>query len=114
LLPRNTMRSSSHIAPNRESCHFCRWAFRLKIGNENERPLAELVHLNPEEGGLMALFDETYRVIAVDSQCLTVRGTTSGEVMTIVNTNPELPLSEAEYPLGQLIALTDPSASTSN
>ena len=60
----------------------------------------------------MALFDETYRVIAVDSQSLTVRGTMSGEIVTIVNTNPELPLSETEYPLGQLIALSDPSAST--
>jgi hypothetical protein len=64
----------------------------------------------------MAIFDETYRVIAVDSQSLTVRGTMSGEVITIVNTNPEIPLSEAEYPLGQLIALSDPSSSahTSN
>jgi hypothetical protein len=60
----------------------------------------------------MALFDETYRVIAVESQSLTVRGTMSGEIITIVNTNPEIPLSEAEYPLGQLIALSDPSAST--
>jgi len=57
----------------------------------------------------MALFDETYRVIAVDNQSLTVRGTTSGEVYTIVNTNPDVPLSEREYPPGQLIALTDPS-----
>lgn len=62
----------------------------------------------------MALFDETYRVIAVESQSLTVRGTISGEVITIVNTNPEVPLSEKEYPLGQLIALSDPSASALN
>jgi hypothetical protein len=48
----------------------------------------------------MALFDETYRVIAVDSQSLTVRGTISGEVVTIVNTNPQIPLTEEEYPLG--------------
>ena len=57
----------------------------------------------------MALFDETYRVIAVDNQSLTVRGTTSGEVYTIVNTNPDIPLTAEEYPPGQLIALTDPS-----
>jgi len=62
----------------------------------------------------MALFDETFRIIAVESQSLTVRGTVSGEVLTIVNTNPEIPLSEKEYPLGQLIALSDPSASTVN
>ena len=60
----------------------------------------------------MALFDETYRVIAVESQSLTVRGTISGEIVTIVNTTPEIPLSEEEYPLGQLIALTDPSTSS--
>jgi len=62
----------------------------------------------------MALFDETYRVIAVDSQSLTVRGTISGEVVTIVNTNPEFPLTQEEYPLGQLIALSDPSTSSSS
>ena len=62
----------------------------------------------------MALFDETYRIIAVESQSLTVRGTVSGEVIRIVNTNPEIPLSENEYPVGQLIALSDPSASPIN
>lgn len=62
----------------------------------------------------MALFDETYRIIAVESQSLTVRGTVSGEVFRIVNTNPEIPLSEKEYPVGQLIALSDPSASPIN
>jgi hypothetical protein len=50
----------------------------------------------------------------VESQSLTVRGTVSGEVIRIVNTNPEIPLSEKEYPVGQLIALSDPSASPIN
>lgn len=62
----------------------------------------------------MAIFDETYRVIAVESQSLTIRGNVSGEVLTIVNPDPELPLKEEDYPVGQLIALTDPSASAEN
>ena len=62
----------------------------------------------------MALFDETYRIIAVESQSLTVRGTVSGEVIRIVNTNPEIPLNEKEYPVGQLIALSDPTSSPVN
>jgi len=62
----------------------------------------------------MALFDETYRILAVESQSLTVRGTVSGEVIRIVNTNPEIPLSEKEYPVGQLIALSDPTSSPVN
>ena len=57
----------------------------------------------------MAIFDETYRVIAVESQSLTIQGSVSGEVLTIVNPDPELPLREEDYPVGQLIALSDPS-----
>jgi hypothetical protein len=62
----------------------------------------------------MAIFDETYRVIAVENQSLTIRGSVSGEILTIVNTAPESPLTPEEYPVGQLIALTDPSASAPN
>lgn len=62
----------------------------------------------------MAIFDETYRVIAVASQSLTIQGNVSGEVLTIVNTAPESPLTQEDYPLGQLIALTDPSAALPN
>jgi hypothetical protein len=62
----------------------------------------------------MPIFDETYRVIAVESQSLTIRGNVSGEVLTIVNTAPESPLTTEDYPVGQLIALTDPSASAPN
>lgn len=57
----------------------------------------------------MAIFDETYRVIAVESQSLTVQGNVSGEVLTIVNSDPEIPISVEEYPVGQLIALSDPT-----
>jgi hypothetical protein len=57
----------------------------------------------------MAIFDETYRVVAVESQRLTIQGILSGEIMTIVNTSPDSPLTQEDYPPGQLIALTDPS-----
>lgn len=59
-------------------------------------------------------FDEKYRVIAVESQCLTIRGVRSGKVLTIVNPDPETPLSEADYPPGKLIKLSDPSAAPLN
>jgi hypothetical protein len=61
-----------------------------------------------------AIFDEKYRVIAVESQCLTIRGVHSGKVLTIVNPDPETPLSAVEYPPGKLIALTDPGAAPLN
>jgi len=58
------------------------------------------------------IFGEKYRVLAVESQSLTIRGVRSGEVLTIINPNPEDPLSPAEYPLGKLIALSDPSTNS--
>ena len=57
------------------------------------------------------LFEEEYRVLAVESHSLTVQGVRSGEVLTIVNQAPA-PLTEADYPPGKLIALSDPSNST--
>jgi glutathione peroxidase-family protein len=72
------------------------------------------MHLVQKGEAAMAIFDETYRVIAVESQCLTVQGNVSGEVLTIVNTAKECPLTQEEFPVGQLIALTDPSASPVN
>jgi hypothetical protein len=57
----------------------------------------------------MTLFDEQYRVVAVESQSLIIRGVRSGEVLTIVNPDPSTPLTPAEYPPGKLIALSDPS-----
>ena len=62
----------------------------------------------------VAIFDEKYRVVAVESQSLTIRGVRSGEVLTIINPDPETPLSSAEYPPGKLIALSDPSKTTQN
>jgi hypothetical protein len=60
------------------------------------------------------IFDEEYRVVAVESQSLTVKGVRSGKVLTIVNHNPEIPLTPEEYPQGKLIKLSDPSASQAN
>jgi hypothetical protein len=62
----------------------------------------------------VAIFDEKYRVVAVESQSLTIRGVRSGEVLTIINPDPETPLTTAEYPPGKLIALSDPSTSVQN
>lgn len=62
----------------------------------------------------MTMFDETYRVIAVEEQSLTIQGNISGEVLTIVTADPEIPLTEEDYRVGQLIALSDPSASGVN
>jgi hypothetical protein len=60
------------------------------------------------------IFDEQYRVVAVESQSLTVRGVRSGKVLTIVNHTPEIPLTAEEYPPGKLIALSDPSRAPGN
>jgi hypothetical protein len=61
-----------------------------------------------------SIFEEKYRVVAVDSDRLLVRGVVSGEVLTIINPEPETPLTQADYPPGKLIALTDPSTAVSN
>lgn len=54
------------------------------------------------------IFDEQYRVLAVESQSLTIQGVRSGEVLTIVNQTP-VALTPAEYPPGKLIELKDPT-----
>ena len=58
-----------------------------------------------------ALFRERYRVVAVDEQSLVLKGVRSGEVITITNADPSTPFTTTDYPLGKLIALTDPSKS---
>lgn len=55
-----------------------------------------------------ALFDETYRVVAVDEGSLTIQGVRSGETLTIVSRDSGIEFSEREYPPGMLIALKDP------
>ncbi len=62
----------------------------------------------------MSLFDERYRVVAIEGDCLLIRGILSGDVLTIVNPEPESPLTAEDYPLGKLIALSDPSAAPLN
>ncbi len=62
----------------------------------------------------MTIFDEKYRVVAIESDRLVIRGILSGDVLAIVNPEPETPLTPEEYPLGKLIALTDPSAAPLN
>ncbi len=57
----------------------------------------------------MSIFDEKYRVVAIEGDRLVVRGIRSGEVLTIINREPEIPLTPADYPPGKLVALTDPS-----
>jgi hypothetical protein len=57
----------------------------------------------------MSIFDEKYRVVAVDGDRLVIRGVRSGKVLAITNPEPEIPISEKDYPPGRLIALTDPS-----
>lgn len=61
-----------------------------------------------------SIFEEQYRVVAVESDRLLVRGILSGELLTIVNPEPEIPLTQADYPPGKLIALTDPSTGPLN
>ena len=60
------------------------------------------------------LFNEEYRVVAVEAERLTVKGIITGTVLTIVNSDPAMPLSAEQYPLGKLVALSDPSASVPN
>jgi hypothetical protein len=61
-----------------------------------------------------SIFDQKYRVVAVEGDRLLVRGILNGEVLTIINPEPETPINQEEYPPGKLIALTDPSTSPLN
>ena len=56
-----------------------------------------------------SIFDEQYRVVAIECDRLVVRGILSGEVLTIINPEPASPLSQEDFPPGKLIALSDPS-----
>ena len=61
----------------------------------------------------MEIFDEQYRVVAVEPDRLTIRGVRSGNLL-VVNVVPDSVISEEEYPLGKLIALSDPSSTRPN
>jgi hypothetical protein len=60
------------------------------------------------------IFAETYRVLAVESQSLTIQGVRSGAVRRIMNPNPETPLTAEDFPPGKLIALSDPLQKAAN
>ena len=62
----------------------------------------------------MSIFDEKYRVVRLEGDRLMVRGVHTGDVLTIINPEPDIPLSQEEYPVGKLIALSDPSATLHN
>jgi hypothetical protein len=62
----------------------------------------------------ISIFEEQYRVVAVVGDRITMRGILSGQVFTIINSEPEIPLRQEDYPPGTLIALTDPSAAPLN
>jgi hypothetical protein len=65
-------------------------------------------------GRRTSIFDEKYRVIAIEGNRLLIRGILTGDVLAIVNPEPETPLTLAEYPPGKLIALSDPSTAPLN
>jgi hypothetical protein len=62
----------------------------------------------------MSVFDEKYRVVGIEDDRLLLRGVRSGAVLTILNSEPEAPLSQEEYPIGKLIALSDPASLPGN
>ena len=65
-------------------------------------------------GNTMSLFDEKYRVVDVQSDHLLVQGVKSGDVLTIRGAQVGPPLSEENYRVGQLIALSDPARKPPN
>ncbi|MBZ5665048.1 MAG: hypothetical protein LAO30_10635 [Acidobacteriia bacterium] len=74
----------------------------------------QIPHPRTHMGKKMSIFDEQYRVVAIDGDRLVIKGILSGNVLTIVNPEPQAPLTQQDYPLGKLIALTDPSVTPLN
>jgi hypothetical protein len=60
------------------------------------------------------IFEDRYRVVAVEEQSLTLRAERTGDVLKIVNADPQNPFTEQDYPPGKLIALNDPSVEPGN
>jgi hypothetical protein len=52
-------------------------------------------------------------VVGVEAECLTIKGIITGTVLTIINSDPAIPLTAEQYPLGKLIGLSDPSCQIS-
>jgi hypothetical protein len=61
-----------------------------------------------------SIFEEQYRVVSIEGDRLVIRGILSGDVLTIINPEPDTPLTQEDYPVGKLIALTDPSQTPLN
>lgn len=61
----------------------------------------------------MTIFDEEYKVVAVESQRLTIRGVLSGDVL-VIKTVPELHPREEAIQVGQVITLSDPATGAPN
>jgi hypothetical protein len=61
-----------------------------------------------------SIFSQRYRVVAVHGDRLLVRGILNGEILTIINPEPDTFLNQEDYPPGKLIALTDPSTALPN
>ena len=64
--------------------------------------------------GRQLIFDEKYRVVGLECDRLVLRGVRSGDVLTVLNSEPAIPLTLEQYPLGKLIALTDPSVAAAD
>jgi hypothetical protein len=60
------------------------------------------------------MFEEEYRVVAVEGGRLLLRGVRSGRVLTITNPESAPPIKEEDYPPGKLITISDPSAEPQN
>jgi hypothetical protein len=61
----------------------------------------------------MTIFDEKYRVVAVESDCLIIKGVMSGNVFAI-KTEPDCVLSEGAFLPGKLLVLSDPSTTAAD
>jgi hypothetical protein len=57
----------------------------------------------------MSVFDEKYRVVGIEGDRLLLRGVHSGAVLSVLNSEPQIPLTHKEYPVGKLIVLSDPA-----
>ncbi len=69
---------------------------------------------HPTGMGKGMIFDEKYRVVSVEGDRLLLRGVRSGDVLTVINPEPENPLTAEEYPVGKLVALSDPASALAN
>ena len=78
-------------------------------------PWHEIRHLNVHmKKAEKTIFEQQYRVVAVMPDRLQVRGILNGELLTILNPEPDCPLKEGDFPPGKLISLTDPSIAPAN